>query len=350
MTNSVVVDQGAPSASSMSCVWPFPEEIRAGQADQLRGRADRREGPGGGREDRRPGPGAGGLPDRGAGADPGRRGRGSRGSSSGPSEADDIRRGADEYAASVLVRLEAEVDRTLQSIRKGIALLDSRTPLERRGRGPGACPPTATPTTGLRAGAEPLDARVTAVAASSELTFPLAALLAEPAGSRRDYAFERRSRSTSVDDLALARPVSRPGPLQPDEPGHLRQRRRLRRPSPSTCSRCLRPITLPLVVALRARRPCRAIDLASRQAPRPDGRAGDRAADRPPRAGARADRPRGDPAGRADRPAVPAGLPGPVPRLRRDASRAARTTTTTPLDPRLEALRAFRVDADAETG
>ena len=47
-------------------------------------------------------------------------------------EADGIRHGADEYAASVLAGLEAEVDRTLQSIRKGIALIDSRTPPERR--------------------------------------------------------------------------------------------------------------------------------------------------------------------------------------------------------------------------
>ena len=45
-------------------------------------------------------------------------------------EAQGIRQGADEYAASVLTRLEAEIDRTLHSIRKGIAVIDSRTPLE----------------------------------------------------------------------------------------------------------------------------------------------------------------------------------------------------------------------------
>jgi hypothetical protein len=43
-------------------------------------------------------------------------------------EAEGIRAGADEYAASVLARLEAEVARTLHSIRKGIAVLDSRNP------------------------------------------------------------------------------------------------------------------------------------------------------------------------------------------------------------------------------
>jgi cell division septum initiation protein DivIVA len=41
-------------------------------------------------------------------------------------ESDEVRRGADEYAASVLTGLEAEVARTLQSIKKGIVLLDER--------------------------------------------------------------------------------------------------------------------------------------------------------------------------------------------------------------------------------
>jgi vacuolar-type H+-ATPase subunit E/Vma4 len=40
--------------------------------------------------------------------------------------ADEIRRGADEYAVSVLVGLERDVTNTLQSIQKGIALLDDR--------------------------------------------------------------------------------------------------------------------------------------------------------------------------------------------------------------------------------
>jgi vacuolar-type H+-ATPase subunit E/Vma4 len=41
-------------------------------------------------------------------------------------DADEIRRGADEYAVSVLIGLEGDVVRTLQSIKKGIALLDER--------------------------------------------------------------------------------------------------------------------------------------------------------------------------------------------------------------------------------
>jgi cell division septum initiation protein DivIVA len=42
------------------------------------------------------------------------------------SDGDDIRRGADDYAVSVLVSLEGDVERTLESIKKGIALLDER--------------------------------------------------------------------------------------------------------------------------------------------------------------------------------------------------------------------------------
>lgn len=41
-------------------------------------------------------------------------------------EAGDIRRGADEYAAGVLIRLEGEVTKTLTSIKHGIEMLDRR--------------------------------------------------------------------------------------------------------------------------------------------------------------------------------------------------------------------------------
>ena len=41
-------------------------------------------------------------------------------------EAEDVRRGADEYAVNVLVGLEGEVVKTLQSIKKGISMLDER--------------------------------------------------------------------------------------------------------------------------------------------------------------------------------------------------------------------------------
>jgi hypothetical protein len=41
-------------------------------------------------------------------------------------DAEEVRRGADEYAVSVLVGLEGDVVKTLQSIKKGIDLLDER--------------------------------------------------------------------------------------------------------------------------------------------------------------------------------------------------------------------------------
>ena len=44
----------------------------------------------------------------------------------GQAQADEIRHGAEEYAASVLVKLEGEVVKLLQGIRRGIAMLDER--------------------------------------------------------------------------------------------------------------------------------------------------------------------------------------------------------------------------------
>jgi hypothetical protein len=50
-------------------------------------------------------------------------------------EGEEVRRGADEYAASVLIGLEGDVVRTLQSIKKGIALLDERRAALQAGNG-----------------------------------------------------------------------------------------------------------------------------------------------------------------------------------------------------------------------
>ena len=59
----------------------------------------------------------------------------------GQREADEIRRGADEYAASVLVRLEGTLIKELQSIKRGLAMLDDRTvPEEEDGDGVASAP------------------------------------------------------------------------------------------------------------------------------------------------------------------------------------------------------------------
>lgn len=56
-------------------------------------------------------------------------------------DADEVRRGADEYAVSVLVGLEGDVVKTLQSIKKGIDLLDVRRAVpEADAPGPEAAP------------------------------------------------------------------------------------------------------------------------------------------------------------------------------------------------------------------
>lgn len=46
----------------------------------------------------------------------------------GENEAAEIKRGADEYAQGVLVRLEGECIRALQSIKRGLMLLEDRAP------------------------------------------------------------------------------------------------------------------------------------------------------------------------------------------------------------------------------
>ena len=53
----------------------------------------------------------------------------------GQADSEEVRRGADEYAASVLIGLEGDVVRTLQSIKKGIALLDERRAMLRIAEG-----------------------------------------------------------------------------------------------------------------------------------------------------------------------------------------------------------------------
>ena len=58
--------------------------------------------------------------------------------------ADEVRRGADAYAVSVLMRLQSECDKALQSIQRGLSLLDERRPPTepQDGEGDGAFPAT----------------------------------------------------------------------------------------------------------------------------------------------------------------------------------------------------------------
>lgn len=51
----------------------------------------------------------------------------------GRREVEEIRRGADQYAAATLMKLEGECVRALQSIKRGLALLDERSPAHEHG-------------------------------------------------------------------------------------------------------------------------------------------------------------------------------------------------------------------------
>jgi uncharacterized protein len=188
---------------------------------------------------------------------------------------------------------------------------------------------------------------VTAAAASSELTFPLAALLAEPAGSRRDYAFEGVQLDLG-DDLQLAQPVA----------GQVRVSRTNRgvfvRGSVDTalaleCSRCLRPIELAVNLAL-SEEVLPALDIAT-------GKPLDPASE--PEIARLTDHhelqlePIVREAIQLAEPIAPLCRPD-CPGLCAVCGETLETGphehAEAPLDPRLEALRAFRVDADAETG
>ena len=188
---------------------------------------------------------------------------------------------------------------------------------------------------------------MTAVSAGSELTYPLAALLAEPAGSRRDYAFEG-IRLDLGDDLELAQSVA----------GRVRVSRTNRgvfiRGSIETalaleCSRCLRPIELSLNLSL-SEEVLPALDIVT-------GKPLDPAVE--PEIARLTDHHElllepiireaillAEPIAPLCRPDCP-GLCGVCGET---LESGPHEHDEAPLDPRLEALRAFRVDGDAETG
>jgi uncharacterized protein len=192
---------------------------------------------------------------------------------------------------------------------------------------------------------------VTAGSASSELTYPLAALLAEPPGSRRDYAFEGIELDLGDElgnDLRLAQPVS----------GRIRVSRTNRgvfvRGTVETalaleCSRCLRPIELPLALAI-SEEALPALDIATGKALDPEVE---------PEIVRLTDHhelrlePIVREAIQLAEPIAPLcrpDCPGLCSVCGEQLDDGPHDHDEPPLDPRLEALRAFRVDADAETG
>jgi uncharacterized protein len=188
---------------------------------------------------------------------------------------------------------------------------------------------------------------VTAVSARSQLTYPLAGLLAEPPGSRRDHAFEGIPLDLG-EDLELAAPIS----------GRVRFSRTNRgllvtgtvdAALALECSRCLRPIDLPLRLSLDEE-VLPAIDLAT-------GKPLDQTIE--PEVVRLTDHHElelepmireavllAEPIAPVCRPDCP-GLCAVCGEALDDGPH---DHDESPLDPRLEALRAFRVDAGSETG
>jgi uncharacterized protein len=184
-------------------------------------------------------------------------------------------------------------------------------------------------------------------AAQAGLIFPAAALLAEPPGSRRDYAFAVAGLDLGPD-LVLVGPVS----------GRIRFSRtnrgllvdgRVEAVLDEACSRCLRPIELPLDLRLDEE-VLPSIDLAS-------GRPVDPSLE--PEIARLTDHHEVDleplvrEAIQLAEPIAPVcrpDCPGLCPTCGEPLEEGSHDHDETILDPRLEALRSFRVDGGPETG
>jgi uncharacterized protein len=185
------------------------------------------------------------------------------------------------------------------------------------------------------------------VTVAAPLTYPLAGLLAEPIGTTRQFAVNGVTLPLP-DDLRLASPIEGRVDISRTNRGVL-VRADLRASIEGSCSRCLRDIEIPLEIELDEEA-LPVIDLAS-------GAQLDRTAE--PDVARLTDHhelelgPLVAEAISLAEPIAPlceATCPGLCPDcgLRLDANHEAHANEE--IDPRLEALRAFRVDADGESG
>ena len=174
--------------------------------------------------------------------------------------ADDVRLGADEYAAEILETLEAEVRKALAGIEKGIDVLagpPGGAPRRRGGRRAGRAPtPDATTKDARRLAGRPrgragIPARRgrgpdrPAMTAPAPLRYPLAGLLGEPPGTRAPLRDPRR------DDRAARRPAPRRAARGRSCGSRARTAASSSTPTittaiAGTCSRCLRDIEIPM--------------------------------------------------------------------------------------------------------
>ncbi len=187
----------------------------------------------------------------------------------------------------------------------------------------------------------------TAREAQAGLIFPAAALLAEPPGSRRDYAFSIAGLDLGPD-LVLAGPVNGRVRFSRTNRGLLLDGR-VETVLQAICSRCLRPIELPLDLRLDDE-VLPSIDLAS-------GRPMDPSLE--PEVARLTDHHEVDlepfvrEAIQLAEPIAPVcrpDCPGLCPTCGEPLEDGSHDHEETALDPRLEALRSFRVDGGPETG
>ena len=125
-------------------------------------------------------------------------------------EAAEVRRGADEYAAGVLIRLEGECIKALTSIKRGIDMLDER----HRSRVPRR---TAT-------GALSVETEATEAAPTAMTVFNVAGLLREAPGAIREVA-PARPLPLAGTRCRAGRSDQRHAPLPADQSGHPGARR-----------------------------------------------------------------------------------------------------------------------------
>ena len=159
-------------------------------------------------------------------------------------DADGIRRGADEYAVGVLIGLEGDVVKTLQSIKNGIALLD-----ERRASLDGDDDEAAPARRGRGWGAIPLDTVTPGGPAEAPLAWNVAGLLGDEPGADRVFDVEG-ARIDLGDEVRLAAPIDGRVRLVRTNRGILATAD-LRTVLDLECSRCLREVLYPVEIRLQ---------------------------------------------------------------------------------------------------
>ena len=230
-------------------------------------------------------------------------------------EAEEVRRGADEYAAAVLIGLEGDLVRTLQSIKKGVELLDERRAVLRE---PGAADGESTTSGWNRRRASPSPRGRDRGPGDGRPHLQRRRPPRRTTGNGPDVCDRRRD----------ARPRAGPGAGDPVE-GSIRIARTNRGvlvhgTAVHEPRHRLQPLPArPRGPAGRCRRRGSAAEHRHRDrtADRSGRGTGRDTPDRPPRARARADPPRVDPARGADRTALSPRLPRSVCRVRRGARR-----------------------------